>query len=73
MRRFLQRRFPLKSFLFDCLIAFLNSNDLNLSELTIVLLSENQLMAFSDSAISISNSNLTDLAIDDIVLSSARL
>ena len=46
--------------------------DLNLTELTRILLSENHLMAFSDSAISTSNSNLTDLASDDRVLSSAR-
>ena len=39
--------------------------DLNLTELTRILLSENHLMAFSDSAISTSNNNLTDLATDD--------
>ena len=43
--------------------------DLNLSWLTIILLSENHLIAFLDSAINISNGNLTDLANDDRLLS----
>ena len=34
---------------------------------TIILLSENHLMTSSDSAVNISNSNLTDLANDDRV------
>ena len=46
--------------------------DLNLSGSTVILLSENHLMAFSDSAISISNSNITDLANYDSVLSSEK-
>ena len=46
--------------------------DLNLSGLTIILFSENHLVAFWDSAISISTSNVTDFANDDTVLSSAK-
>ena len=47
--------------------------DLNLSGLTTVLLSENHLMAFLDSAISISNTNSTELTNDDRVLSYGKL
>ena len=47
--------------------------DLNLSGVTIILFSENYLIAFWDSAISISTSNVTDFANDDNVLSSAKL
>ena len=47
--------------------------EFNLSSLTIILLSENHLMAFLDSAVSISNNILTDLANDDRILSSAKL
>ena len=47
--------------------------DLNLSGVTIILFSENYLIAFRDSAISISTSNVTDFANDDNVLSSAKL
>ena len=47
--------------------------DLNLSELTIILLSKIHLMAFSDSAISTSNSNLTDMANSDRVLSPVKI
>ena len=47
--------------------------DWNLSGLTIILLSENHLMTFPDSAFDISNGNLTDLANDDGVLSSVKL
>ena len=43
--------------------------DLNLSGLTIILFSENHLIAFWDSAISISTSNVADFANDDNVLS----
>ena len=63
--------FPNKNF-FVLIVWFLfwKIGDLNLSRLTII--SENHLMAFSDSAISISNSNLTDLEYNR-VLSSAKL
>ena len=47
--------------------------DLNLSGLRIILFSENHLIAFWDSAISISTSNVTDFPNDDNVLSSAKL
>ena len=47
--------------------------DLNLSSLTMILLSENHLMVFLDSVISISNNSLTDLANDDRILSSAKI
>ena len=43
--------------------------DLNLSGLTIILFSENHLIVFWDSAISISTSNVADFANDDNVLS----
>ena len=64
--------FPSKNF-FGLIVWFLfwKIGDLNLSRLTII--SENHLMAFSDWAISISNSNLTDLAYYNRVLSSAKL
>ena len=47
--------------------------DLNVPRLTIIWLSENNLMEFLDSAISISNSNLTDLEDGDGALLSAKL
>ena len=47
--------------------------DLNLSRLTIILFSENHLITFCDSVISISTSNVTDFPNDDNVLSSAKL
>ena len=47
--------------------------DLNVPGLTIILLSENNLMEILDSAISISNSNLTDLEDGDGALLSAKL
>ena len=64
--------FPNKNF-FVLIVWFLfwKIGDLNLLRLTII--SENHLMAFSDSAISISNSNLTDLEYYNRVLSSAKL
>ena len=47
--------------------------DLNLSRITIILFSENHLIVFWDSAISVSTSNLTDFANDDNVLSYVKL
>ena len=47
--------------------------DLNVPRLTIILLSEYNLMEFLDSAISISNSNLTDLEDGDGALLLAKL
>ena len=47
--------------------------DLNLSRLTIILFSENNLITFCDSVIIMSTSNLTDFPNDDNVLSSAKL
>ena len=46
---------------------------LNLSRLTIILFSENHLIAFWDSTISISTSNVTDFVNDGNVLLSAKL
>ena len=72
MRQLPHRRFLSKTVLV-WLIVFWIIMDLNLSGLSTSLLSENHLMAFSDLAISIFKSNLTDLGNDDTVLSSAKL
>ena len=71
MRQLPQRRFLSKTVL--VWLFFWIIMDLNLSGLSTILLSENHLMAFSDLAISIFKSNLTDLGNDDTVLSSAKL
>ena len=65
--------FPIKNCLglLVCLFLWITI-DLNLSGLTIILFSENHLIAF-DSAISVSSSNVTDFANDDNILSSAKL
>ena len=47
--------------------------DLNLSGLTIILPSENHLIAFRDSAMSFSTSSVADFANEDNVLSSVKL
>ena len=74
MKQLLQGRFLSKSCL--CLLVWLLfwiTIDLNLSGLTIILFSENRFITFSDSAISISSSNVTDSANDGNVLSTAKL
>ena len=54
-------------------LPFWTTIDLNLPGLTSILFSENHLIPFWDSAISISTSNVTDFSNDDNVLSSAKL
>ena len=73
MKWFLQHFFLLKTLLVWLINCFLNNNGFKCAGLTIILLSENNLMEFLDSAISISNSNLTDLEDNDGALLSAKL
>ena len=66
------RSFPVENCLLVWLLLWITI-DLNLSGLTIIWFSENDLIAFWDSVISISISNVTNFANNDNVLSSAKL
>ena len=67
--------FPIKNCLLACLLVwllFLNSNEFQFVKLAVILFSENDLIAFWNSAVSVFTSNITDFKNDNI-LSSAEL